>query len=108
GQVEFGEAAGGKVEAPDRAIGLVAEPDVPIGTGRNADADAKKGKLIFGDDAGRRDGGNLAGRTFSEPDVAIRAERDIGRIAQGWGHKVTDAAVGSNLGNLIAIGKREP
>src|ERR1043165_5343911 len=63
---------------------------------------------MFGDLARGRNEGNLAGRSFSEPDITVRAEGYESRITQAGGAEGRDLALQCYAGHLSAIGETEP
>ena len=96
------------VEPPNGMIGLISKPNIAIRAGGDTHAHAEKGELELSDHASWCDRCNLPCRPFAEPDVAVGAESDESWIAQGRSNEVSNLAMGSDAGDLIAIGKSEP
>lgn len=89
-------------------IGLISKPNIAIRAGGDTHADPEEGELELSDRASWCDRCNLPCRPFAEPDVAVGARSDESWIAQGRGNEITNLAMGSDAGDLIAIGKSEP
>ena len=93
-------------------IGLISKPNIAIRAGGDTHAHPEEGELDLSDRGNscrvRWDRCNLPCRPFAEPDVAVGARSDESWIAQGRGTKVSKLAMGSDAGDLIAIGKSEP
>lgn len=89
-------------------IGLISKPNIAIRTGGDTHADPEEGELELSDRASWRDRCNLPCRPFAEPDVAVGTPSDESWVAQGRGNEVSNLAMGSDAGDLVAIGKSEP
>ncbi len=89
-------------------IGLISKPNIAIRAGGDIHAHPEEGELELTDRASWCDRCNLSCRPFAEPDVPVGARSDESWIAQGRGNEVSNLAMGSDAGDLIAIGKSEP
>ncbi len=100
--------AGRGIVPPNGMIGLISKPNIAIRAGGDTHAHPEEGELELSDRASWCDRRNLPCRPFAEPDVAVGARSDESWIAQGRGNEVSKLALGSDAGDLIAIGKSEP